>query len=244
MEELGFVHTASVTPWVMLGTTASRTNREVSTGRCSTSLIFKCIVLANTRQVLTRGKENPKDLTCCCNSRSFFFHNPTQSWWAWNDEPSTSTLELHTRLRNTLEGTSALAISVLPPSPCRETLKHISRGTDEYDKWKYWKSRRNYAILANNVSTYSDMFPSPNHVSSNVQTIACLECAARTSRPFYLFVYFCFSFICRTNTRQSGTTRTLCFTKHGLGTCRSYYVTPSVSLKVVLAGFRCESFTQ
>lgn len=97
-----------------------------------------------------------------------------------------------------------------------------------------------------NVPTYSDMFPSPNHVSSNVQTIACMECAARTSCPFYSFIYFCFSFICRTNNRQSGhgATRALCFIKHGLGTCRSYYVTPTVSLKVVPAGFRCKSFTQ
>lgn len=135
--------------WFMLRTTASRTNREVATGRCSTFLIFKCVVLANTRHVLTRGEGKSQRLNLLLQLTFFFFHNPTQSWWAWNDEPVTSTLELHTRLRNTLERTSALAISVLPPSPCRETLKQISRGTDEYDKWKYRKSRRDYAILAN-----------------------------------------------------------------------------------------------
>lgn len=150
MEESGYAHTASVTPWFMHGTTASLTNREVSTGRCSTFLIFKCIVLENTRHVLTRGEGKSQRLNLLLQLTffSFFFTIP-QSWWAWNDEPVTSTLELHTRLRNTLERTSALAISVLPPSPCRETLKQISRGTDEYDKWKYRKSRRNNAILAN-----------------------------------------------------------------------------------------------
>lgn len=191
MEESGYAHTASVSHTIharnhSFSHKQRRFNRPLQH--------FSNLRMYRPGKYKTRfnqGWGNPKDCTCCCYSHSFFFlHNPTQSWWAWNDEPVTSTLELHTRLRNTLERTSALAISVLPPSPCRETLKQISRGTDQYDKWKYRKSRRNYAFWQINVSTYSDMFPSPNHVSSNVQTIACLECAVRTSCTFYSFIFF------------------------------------------------------
>lgn len=149
MEESGYAHAASVSH-VIHARNHSFSHKQRSFNRPLQH--FSNLQMYRHGKYKTRfnqgGKENPKDLTCCCNSRSFF-HNPTQSWWAWNDEPVTSTLELHTRLRNTLERTSALAISVLPPSPCRETLKQISRGTDESDKWKYRKSRRNYAILAN-----------------------------------------------------------------------------------------------
>lgn len=59
--------------WFMLGTTASRTNREVSTGRCSTFLIFKCIVLANTRHILTRGEGKSQRLNLLLQLTFFFF---------------------------------------------------------------------------------------------------------------------------------------------------------------------------
>lgn len=112
----------------------------VATGHYSTFLTFKCSVLANTSQVVVStvwewGRKNPKDITCCCNSRSFF----TSAHLVGGPEPMnspTSTLELHTWLRNTFAGTSALAISLLPPSPCRETLKrilHVGPAT-----WRNW----------------------------------------------------------------------------------------------------------
>lgn len=132
--------------------------------------ILKCIVLANTRHVLARGKENPKDLTCCCNSTVFF------SFTIPHRVGGPETLKRLPRpwncLHNTLERTSALAISVLPPSPCRETLKQISRvgqtsmsnGNNNNNK----KTRRNYAILSNNLSTHFGMF------QSNIYLFVCL----------------------------------------------------------------------
>lgn len=166
-------------------TTVSRANREVSTGHPSTFLIFKCSIRVNTSQVVIQqsgGRKIPKDNTCCCNSRSFFFSvKHTHCWWAWNDEQSTSTLELHPSLHNTFEGTSALAIS-LP----RNAEMDLTRGTDDYEKRKYWKTRRDCAIWSNNLSTCSDRFPSPTFRSDDS---AGLECAATSSISFINLSY-------------------------------------------------------
>lgn len=125
-----YLHKAWVTP--------SFTLTGVPTGHYRTSLILKCSVLVKHKPTCgfysqEGGRKIPKILLAVATRDLFFTH----SWWAWAEQ-STLTLELHTCLRNTFEGTSALAISLHPPINAETDL---TWGTDDFEKRGYWEKQ-------------------------------------------------------------------------------------------------------